>query len=73
MQSARGADDVQPRPEIEMIGVPQDDLGAHLIQFARVQRFHAGLCAHRHEYRRIHHTVRGGQLPQARFRGRIGL
>src|ERR1700690_2963240 len=66
MQPAGGADDVEAGPDVEVIGVAEDDLRAHLEQFARVERLHAGLGADRHEHRRIHDAMRRGQFSQAR-------
>ena len=61
VQPAGGADDVQARAEVEVITVAEDDLGAHLAQFARVHRLDAALRADGHEDGRIHHAVGGGQ------------
>ena len=73
VQPARGADDVQPGPDVEVIGIAEDDLRAHLAQLARVNRLHAALRADGHEDRRIHDAMRRGQPAQARLGGRIGL
>ena len=66
MQPAGGADDVEAGPDVEVISVAEDDLRAHLQQFARVERLDAGLGADRHEHGRIHDAVRGGQFSEAR-------
>ena len=66
VEAAGGADDVQARADVEVVGVAENDLAAHLAQLARVNRLDAALGAHRHEYRRINHTVRCRQPPQAR-------
>ena len=67
VQPARGADDVQPGADVEVIGIAEDDLGAHLAQLARVNRLDAALRADGHEDRRIHDAMRRGQPAQARL------
>ena len=71
VQSAGGADDVESGPDVEVISVAEDDLRAHLEQFARVERLDAGLGADGHEDRRVHDAVRGGQSAQPRLGVRI--
>ncbi len=73
VQAAGGADDFESGPDIEVVGVAEDDLRAHLQQFARVERLDAGLRADGHEHRRVHDAVRGGQFSEARFGRRIGF
>ena len=73
MQAAGGADDVQAGPDVQMIGVAENDLRAAFQQFTRVHRLHAGLGADRHVHGRFHHAVRGGQPSQARLGGGIGF
>ena len=58
MQTTRAAEDVEPGADREVIGVAQDDLSAHLAQFARVNGFDAALSAHRHEDRGINGSMR---------------
>src|SRR5204863_5886833 len=53
MQTARGLDDLQAGPDEQMVGVAQNDLGAHLAQLAWIKRFDAALRADRHKDRRI--------------------
>jgi hypothetical protein len=73
MQSTRGGDDLESRPDVEVIGVAQDDLSAHLFQFARVERLDAGLGAHRHEHGRVNHSVCRRQPAQAGLSRRVIL
>ena len=73
VQAAGGADDVESGPEVEMVSVAEDDLRAHLQQFARVEGLDAGLRADGHEHRRFDDAVRGGQFPEARLGLRIGF
>ena len=62
-----------PGAEVEMISVAEDDLRAHLVEFARVERLDAGLRADGHEHRRLDDAVRGGQFSEARLGVRIGF
>jgi hypothetical protein len=73
VQSARRADDVHAGADVEMIRVAENDLRAHLVKFARVERLDAALRAHGHEDRRVHHAMLGGQSAQARLGGRVGF
>ena len=73
VQPAGGADDVESGTQIEMVGVAEDDLRAHLAEFARVERLDAGLRADGHEHRRFHHAMRGGQPAKSRLCVRIGF
>ena len=52
VQSTSGADDVESGADVEMVGVAEDDLRAHLVEFARVNRLHAALRADGHEDRK---------------------
>ena len=72
MQAAGGAENIQAGTNGEMVGVAQQNLRAHLAQFARVQRLDAGLGADRHEDRRLDHAAAGGQPAQARPAQRVG-
>ena len=67
VQAARRADDIHAGTDVEVVGVAEDDLRAHLVEFARIKRLHAALRAHGHKHRRLHHPMRGGQAPQPRF------
>ena len=73
VQPAGGADDVEAGPDVQVIGVAENDLRAHLAEFARVERLDAALRADGHEHRRLDDAVRGGQSAQARFGVRIGF
>ena len=56
-----------------MVGVAEDDLCAHLVQLARVNRLHAALRADGHIDRRINHSMRRGQSPEPRLGVRVGF
>ena len=58
MQATRGADDVHPGTDMEMIGVAEDDLSTQFSEFAGVDGFDAALCANGHENWSVHHAVR---------------
>ena len=73
VQPARGADDIEPGADVEVIGIAEDDLSAHLAQLARVNRLNASLRADGHKDRRIHDSMRGRQSAQARPGTCIGL
>ena len=73
MQPTRRADDVEAGADIEVIGVAEDDLRAHLAQLARVNRLDAALRADGHVHRRVHDAVRRGDPAQPGLRGRIRL
>jgi hypothetical protein len=45
-------------PEIKMIGVAEDDLGAERLQNVLRNRLHAACCADRHEDRSLDHLMR---------------
>jgi hypothetical protein len=60
VQAAGGPDDVESRAEVEMIGVAEDDLGAHFAEFARVEGLDAGLGANGHEHGGVHDPMGGG-------------
>ncbi len=66
MQTAGGAKDIQAGADGEMVGVAQENLGAHLAQLARVQRLHAGLRANRHEDGGLDCPTGGREPAQAR-------
>ena len=54
----------RPRPQEQMVGVGQDHLGVHGIQFFRGQGLDRGLGPHRHEHGGVEGPVRGVQLAQ---------
>ena len=66
VQSARLRDDILAGAHVQMIGVAEDYLRAHAFKFRRRHRLDGGLRAHRHEDRRLYHTVRRRELPGAR-------
>src|SRR5437773_4557815 len=67
MQAPRLANDIQARPNEQMIRVAENDLRAGFAQFAGVKRLHASLRADRHEHWRINHTACGRDPPQSRL------
>jgi hypothetical protein len=72
VQAAQVADQFAARPQIEVVGVAEDDLGADLAQLGRRQRLDRGLGAHRHEDGRLHQAVQGAQPAAPRRRGCVG-
>src|SRR5688572_12341470 len=73
VQAASLLDDFQSRANVEMIGVAENNLRAHLDQFARVERFDAALRTHGHEHGRFDHTVFRSQPTKARLRLSVGF
>ena len=58
MQAAGFLNDVQPRAEVEVIGVAEDNLRLDVVfEFAQVHAFHAAERPHGHEYRRFNLAV----------------
>src|SRR3989337_696346 len=51
------------RSEIEVKGIPQDDLCPAVTDFFRRYPLHRTGSAHRHKYRRVHGTMWSGQPP----------
>jgi hypothetical protein len=73
MQSTRSGNDFEAGAQVEMVGIAQNDLRAHLVQFARVESLDAGLRADGHKHRRLDDAARGGQSAEARFGVRVGF
>lgn len=69
VQAAHLLDDVVARPEVEVVGVGQDELRAQLHQISRPQRLDRGLGAHRGKDGRGDDAVRGVETagPRATF------
>ena len=60
MQAAGFLNDVQPRSQVEVIGVAEDNLRLDVAsEFAQVHAFHAAERPHGHEYRRFNLAVVG--------------
>jgi len=56
-----------PRPQIEMIGVAENDLRVEVVdQIPRQQTFDGGLRPYRHEHRRFDIAMRRVQNPRPR-------
>src|SRR4029077_17766613 len=72
VQTAKLADQLMPRPQIEMIGVGKNDFGAQLFERLLPQSFDARRGANRQKEWRLNHAVRCGQPPAPGTR-RIGL
>ncbi len=60
VQSAGLLHDVASRPEIQMIGIPENDPGTDLFEFPGLDSLNSSLCPHRHEYGGGNSTVVGG-------------
>lgn len=65
VQAAGLFHDIHARTDVQMIGVAQNDLRAHLRELAVVERLDTGLGADGHEDRRFHHTTRRRQATAA--------
>src|SRR6185295_12148138 len=65
VQAAQLVNGEMPGPQIEVIGIPQNDAGSCLFKAALRESFDASLCADRHEYRRIERTVRSGNAARS--------
>ena len=66
MQTARSLNDVQAGPDEEMIGIAENDLRAHLAQFAWIKGLDAALRADRHEHGRIDDAAAGHEAAEPR-------
>ena len=58
VKAAECADALGARPQIQMIGIGEDDLRAQVVEIAMRHRLHGALRADRHEGRRVHDAVR---------------
>ena len=67
MEPAQPGDKLRAGAQGEMVGVGQDDLGAHGGEIGGVERLDRGLGPHRHEGGRVHRAVRGLQEAKARL------
>ena len=59
VKSAVAGDQIVARPQIEVIRVAEEDLGAESLEIPMGQTFHGALRADRHECRRLDAAVRG--------------
>src|SRR6185295_4230817 len=59
MQAATARDQIVAGPEVQMVGVAEEDLGAQRLEIAMRDPLHRALRADRHERRRLDGTVRG--------------
>ena len=66
LQAAEGGNAFGARPQHQVIGVAEHDIGAGIAHLAPVQALHGACGADRHEGRRPHHAMRRGQLARAR-------
>ncbi len=73
MKAAGSLDDFQAGTDVEMVGVAEDDLGAHLAQFAGVEGFDAGLGADRHEDGGVDDAAGRRQPAEAGAGGGVGF
>ena len=58
VQAAERGDALRPRPQHQVVGVAEHDLGAGFRHRLRIEPLHRGLGADRHEGRRLHAAVR---------------
>ena len=61
LQAAERGDPLGARPQHQMIGVAEHDIGAGVAHLAPVHALHRARGADRHEGRRPHHAMRRGQ------------
>ena len=73
VQPTKVADQLAARPQVEMIGVAQDDLRTDLVQVCGRQRLHCALGADRHEDRRLDRAMARRQSAPPGGRGGVGL
>ena len=59
MDPAQAFDDRLSGTKVQVIRVPENDVGAESPHFVRVQRLHRGLCPHGHEGRGWNRAVPG--------------
>jgi len=71
VQAPEIADQVRARPQVEVVGVAQDDLRADFAELRGRERLHRALRADRHEDRRLDRPVAGAQPTPACRRGCI--
>ena len=72
VQPAKGFDDLTARPQVQVIGIAENDLGAGLEEILRRQGLDRPQGSHRHENRGFDATV-GGLKRSATGRGFGGL
>ncbi len=65
LQAAEGGDALRRRPQHQVIGIAERDIGAGGAQVAPVHAFHGAGRADRHEGGRAHHAMRRGQAAGA--------
>ena len=74
VEPAHGLDHRLARPEVQMVGVAQDDLGAGAADVSGAESSNHGMGAHRHECRGLHLPMRQGESAGAgRARSAVGL
>jgi hypothetical protein len=66
VEPAAPRDQVGTGPQIEMVGVAQQDRGADRFEVAMGQAFHRALRPDRHERRRLHVAMRRRHAPAPR-------
>ena len=66
VQAAQSGDALRTRPQHQVIGVGEDDVGAGRLELLGVEGLHGGGCPHRHEGRRADWPTRCRDLAQPR-------
>jgi hypothetical protein len=66
MEPSTPRDELVAGPEKQVIGVPEDDLGARLAKVTMKRRLDGSLRTDRHERRGVHYAVRGVKFPATR-------
>lgn len=70
MESTEGLDGCFARPDVQVIGIPQDDLCAGTLQLGRMQSAYSTVRPHRHEGRGFYRAVREQKGTGPRVGGR---
>lgn len=67
VQTTKMFDDLESRPNEQMVGVSEDNLRVQVAEFPWTHGLHRALRADRHERRRLDHAVPGCELTAPRF------
>ena len=70
MEPTEGLDGCFARPDMEVIGIPQDDLRAGTLQLGRMQSAYSPVRPHRHKSRGLYRAVREQKGTGSRVVGR---
>ena len=71
VQAAGRAITSRPGPEVQVVGVAEDEVDPQILQVVVSHRLHGGVGSHRHEAGRSHGAVPEGERPRAGAAGRV--